>query len=52
MTAPADEPKKPKKRTEFGKRTHGIRKLSLAEQQRKVAAWMEFIKPDTPKGNK
>jgi hypothetical protein len=49
MTQPTDEPKKPKKCTQFGKRIHGQRKLSLAEQQRKVAAWMDFIKPDAKK---
>lgn len=49
MTEPTDSPKKPivnRKRTQFGKRIHGQRKLSLAEQQRKVKAWMDFIKPE------
>jgi hypothetical protein len=45
MTLPADEPKKPKKRSQFGKRyKNGVRKVPLAEQQRKVAAYMNMLK--------
>lgn len=43
MTQPADDPRKPKKRTQFGKRHNGFKRITAEEQKRKVAAYLNML---------